>query len=219
MASSSNTVLDAVRKALGRTETPAQVPEPPAIPEPITRLVHSDFGLGEMFAARAKANAMKVELVELQELPAKLIAFLRDANLRTLALPNSALLEKIGLPAALREAGFELHLWGDLTLDALYDVDCAVTDVYRAVAETGSLVIRGSDQHGRSLSLVPAVHVVILEPKNIVPDLVDLFAESAKLERPSNLVIIGGPSKTADIELNLVTGVHGPGVVQAFVLK
>jgi L-lactate dehydrogenase complex protein LldG len=104
-----------------------------------------------------------------------------------------------------------------MTLDELYDFDCGVTDVYAGVAETGSLVIKHSPEHGRALSLVPAVHVAIVEPKNLVGDLVDLFE---KLGRDGGgATIITGPSKTADIEMDLVVGGHGPGKVQIYLLR
>ena len=56
--SESSDVLSKVRAALGRRETPKSVPAPPVIAEPITRLVHSDIGLGELFAKRAADNKM-----------------------------------------------------------------------------------------------------------------------------------------------------------------
>ena len=121
------------------------------------------------------------------------------------------------MPAALRGAGLEVRTWDRMTLDELYDFDAGVTDVYAAVAETGSLVIKHSPEHGRALSLVPAVHVAIVEPKNLVADLVDLFE---KLGRDGGgATIITGPSKTADIEMDLVVGVHGPGKVEIFLMK
>ena len=107
-----------------------------------------------------------------------------------------------------------------MTLDVLYDdFDCAVTDVQYAVAETASLVIKPSPAHGRGLSLVPLYHVAVLEPKQILPDLVDLFQKLAEEGAGSNVIMISGPSKTADIEMNVVTGVHGPNVVQVFLLN
>ena len=117
----------------------------------------------------------------------------------------------------LKRAGFDARTWDQMTLDELYDFDCGVSDVYAAVAETGSLVIKNSPEHGRALSLVPAVHVAIVEPKNLVADLVDLFE---KLGRDGGgATIVTGPSKTADIEMDLVVGVHGPGKVQIFLLR
>lgn len=210
-------VLKAVRKALGRSAPLQTAPVPPALPEPVIRLVPTDVGLPELFASRAKANKMGGDLLHVEEVAGRIVEFLRSKNVRRVAVPVSPLLEQSGVTAALRDGGFEVRAWSEMTLDELYDFDCAVTDVYRGVAETGSLVIRGSAAHGRALSLVPALHVAVVEPKNLLPDLLDLFEHLAGEGSP-NITLISGPSKTADIEMNLVTGVHGPGVVQVYVL-
>jgi L-lactate dehydrogenase complex protein LldG len=147
----------------------------------------------------------------------KVAEYLRGQGCKRIALPRSAFLERLNVVKGLAGLGFEARTWEQMTLDELYDFDCGVTDVYAAVAETGSLVIKNSAEHGRALSLVPAVHVAIVEPKNLVGDLVDLFE---KLGRDGGgATIITGPSKTADIEMDLVVGVHGPGKVQIFMLR
>ena len=98
----------------------------------------------------------------------------------------------------------------------LAHIDC---DVYAAVAETGSLVIRPNPHHGLAISLVPPIHIALVEPATIGPDLIDLL-EKIRLEpHPPNVTVITGPSKTADIEGALVTGVHGPGLVQVFLVR
>ncbi len=211
-------VLTKVRRALGRTGPLPAPPEPPPINEAISRLVRSDQSLAELFTARATASKMYVESVGSAALPEKLVAFFHKNNSRRVALSDSPLLEKLGVAAALRQAGLEPHSWSSLSLDQLYDMDGAVTDVFAAVAETGSLVVRSTPQHGRALSLVPPVHAALVEPGNLLPDLIDLFELLSKQSNRSGLTIISGPSKTADIELNLVTGVHGPGVVKAFLV-
>ena len=216
--SDANSVIEKVRTALGRTSRLTTAPVPPAIDEPITRLVHSDIGLPELFAKRASDNHMQVETVSPDDLGEKLVAFLRSKNCKRLALPESAFLEGLSVPGKLREAGFEVALWPEMTLDQLYEFDCGVTDVYCAVAETGSMVVQTSAKHGRSLSLVPPIHVAILEPKNFVADLVDLFEKLTREGTGSATSIISGPSKTADIEMSMVEGVHGPGLVKVFIL-
>lgn len=208
-----------IRRALGRSGPLADPPAPPKIDEPVVRLVHTDFGLPELFARMARQNQMDVEGIFVDQLLEKLVEFLRAKQCRKLALPVSPFLKKLGVPAGLREAGFDVRLWDELTADETYDFDCGITDAYAAVAETGSIVIRATPQHGRAISLVPPIHVAILQPRDFVGDLVDLMARLRKDGLTSGTVIISGPSKTADIEMSLVTGVHGPGVVKVFLLQ
>jgi L-lactate dehydrogenase complex protein LldG len=215
MDQTNNPVLDRVRRALGRTEPLKTPPTPPAIREPVARLVHSDIGLPELFARRAADNKMHVDFAG----AGRVVAFLQAKGLKRIALPVSPVLERLGIAPALREAGIDARTWDQMTLDELYDVDASVTDVTYAVAETGSLVIKSSAQHGRALSLVPLVHVAIVEPRNCIPDLLDLMEILGREGVGNNVTIVTGPSKTADIEGALVVGVHGPGEVQVFVLQ
>lgn len=213
-------VLQKVRRSLGRSAPLSTPPIPPMLDEPLIRLVLSDIGLPELFAKKAEENKIAVERLRVDDLHERLVTFLKERFVQSVALPRSKFLERIGVPQALRDAHLGVKLWDEMTLDELYDVDAGVTDVWKVVAETGSLVIKPSPEHGRALSLVPPLHVAIVEPKNCVGDLIDLFEliEREKTER-SAFHIISGPSKTADIEMNLVTGVHGPGKVKVFLLK
>lgn len=211
-------VLERVRRALGRREGLKEAPIPPQLPEHIVRLVQSEIGLAELFARRAEENKMHVVGVRVEELVAKVGEYLRGEECRRIALPKSGFLERLNVVKGLGAMGFEARVWTEMTLDELYEYDCGVTDVYAAVAETGSLVVRSSADHGRALSLVPAVYVAIVEPKNLLADLVDLFEKMGR-DGGGGATIITGPSKTADIEMDLVVGVHGPGKVQVFMLK
>ena len=215
------TVLEKVRRALGREKPLDHAPVPPVIDEPITRLVHTEIGLPELFATRAAEMKMKVAPVTPDAIAAQLVTFLRENNCRKIAVSLSPLMQRLSIAASLVKAGFDTHTWDQLTLDEVYDgYDCAVTDVTYAVAETGSLVVQPHAGQGRGLSLVPLIHVAIVEPKNLVPDLVDLMEKLSwdGISR-SNIILITGPSKTADIEMNVVTGVHGPNIVKVFVLQ
>ena len=187
-------VLSRVRRSLGRTATSTTPPVPPVITEHITRLVHSDIGLPELFARHADENKMHPEMAYPEEVAQKVVDLLKAKGLHKVALPDSPFLEKLGIPAKLREAGLDVKLWSELTLDSSYEVDAGVTDVTFAVAETGSIVIRATAQHGRAISLVPPVHVAIVEPKNCVADLIDLMAILGKQGVGTNVTIISGPS-------------------------
>jgi L-lactate utilization protein LutC len=62
-------------------------------------------------------------------------------------------------------------------------------------------------------------HIAFVERGQFLPDMLDLFARLANDPDRSNVILISGPSKTADIEMNVVTGVHGPNVVCTFILQ
>jgi L-lactate dehydrogenase complex protein LldG len=134
-------------------------------------------------------------------------------------LADSPFLQKLGLLAAIESANIEAKNWNQITLDELYDFDAGLTEVYAAVSEIGGLVVRASASHGRALSLVPPIHIAIVEPKNFLPDLVDLLQKMSADGIASSTSIITGPSKTSDIEMTLVVGVHGPTTVKVFILS
>jgi L-lactate utilization protein LutC len=66
---------------------------------------------------------------------------------------------------------------------------------------------------------LPPLHVAVAGREQILPDLFDLFDGRLAADRlPASVSIITGPSKTGDIELRLVTGVHGPGEIHVVVI-
>jgi L-lactate dehydrogenase complex protein LldG len=78
------------------------------------------------------------------------------------------------------------------------------------LADTGSVVLAASPAEPRARSLLPDRHVTVLREDRILPGLAELFAALGG-ELPSALAIVSGPSRSADIEQRLTTGVHGPG--------
>ena len=80
------------------------------------------------------------------------------------------------------------------------------------LADTGSVVLAASDEESRANSLLPDVHVTLLDENRILPGIEELF-EAVGEALPSALAIVTGPSRSADIEQMLAVGVHGPGEV------
>ena len=99
-----------------------------------------------------------------------------------------------------------------------FDADMSVTGVHAAIAETGSLVICAEPGSPRLASLAVPVHVAVVRESQVLPDLLDWADWQQTVAASTGQVLISGPSKTADIELNLVTGVHGPGEVHVILL-
>jgi len=209
-----------IARKLGRDRVPDAVPPPPAVDERVARLVATDGDLVGRFVATANAAKMHAEPIHEGELAGRLVAFAREHRLATLVVTRCELFDRLGVLPALRDAGIDAVAWDETTLDASYEADAGLTDVWAAVAETGSLVLRASTGHGRAASLVPAVHVAVVRRDQVVADLIDLMRHLDATEggTAGGVILVTGPSKTADIEMNLVVGVHGPGEVYVFVV-
>ena len=90
-------------------------------------------------------------------------------------------------------------------------IDAGLTRARSAIAATGSLVLWPGPGEPRLLSLVPPVHIVLLDSTAIHADLhAAMTAEGWAGALPTNALLVSGPSKTADIQQTLAYGAHGP---------
>ena len=99
-----------------------------------------------------------------------------------------------------------------------------ITGADYCLAETATLVMASGPGRPRAVSLVPSIHVAVISLEQIIANLTELYAllrqdENGAPGALSNcLTFITGPSKTADIELNMVHGAHGPRELHLLVL-
>ena len=96
--------------------------------------------------------------------------------------------------------------------------DLGLTVATAAVASTGSVAQSSEDVGGRSVSLLPRVHWCLVPASCIVASTSEVFLPARDRGLPSNLVLVTGPSKSADIEQIIVTGVHGPVALELTVI-
>lgn len=102
------------------------------------------------------------------------------------------------------------------------DAQACITDCEVAIARTGSLMFSSRQNHGRVASIYFPVHIVVLRPQQIVADIEDglkFLRLKYKDQLPSMINLNTGPSRTADIEKTLVTGIHGPKEVFCFLMN
>lgn len=105
------------------------------------------------------------------------------------------------------------------TLRMMGSAGLGVTGADAALADTGSLVLLAGPGRGRLVSALPPVHVALVPIDRLTPDLAGLIeARPGLLDESSNAVVITGPSRTADIEMTLTHGVHGPKHVYALLI-
>jgi L-lactate utilization protein LutC len=93
----------------------------------------------------------------------------------------------------------------------LFDFEVGITRAQAAIAETGTLVLDSSCERNRLVSVVPPVHIAIVPASRIYATLAEVLAMlQGGSEVSPAITFITGPSRTADIELTLTIGVHGP---------
>lgn len=124
------------------------------------------------------------------------------------------------LPALPFDAGacISAPIFGDSPPADLARADVGVTGCDAAIAETGSLVLFSGQGKSRLVSLLPPVHVALLDRNRLCFTMAEFFAWHAdRLRTCTACTVITGPSRTADIELTLTLGMHGPARVVVIV--
>ena len=130
------------------------------------------------------------------------------------------------LPAALkrRKRVESVHVWdeklGQENVDAAFVATYGITYATAGIAESATVVQPTSPKCGRAISLLPLVHIAVVDAASIQPTMFEVMQgleEGDKL--PSQVCFISGPSATADIELVRVEGVHGPMYVHYVIVE
>jgi len=106
--------------------------------------------------------------------------------------------------------------------DSLPDCDVSITGCEYLVARTGSMVLSAAQPGGRTTSVYAPIHICIAYNRQLlfdVKDALQFMKEKYKDNFPSFVTFATGPSRTADIEKTLVTGVHGPKEVYCFLVE
>jgi L-lactate dehydrogenase complex protein LldG len=131
-----------------------------------------------------------------------------------------------GVAAALQSAGID-RVDHDVPVDGRLEhqlgysqVDVGVTGAHAALAESGSIVLVHGEGRPRLASLVPEVHIVLLELAVLERTLAHWAGKNPTLAGDTtNLVVVTGPSRTGDIEQQLNLGVHGPRHLHIVMIK
>lgn len=203
--------------ALRERHRPARRAPHPGARDDVVRQVAAGQDLVACFSHSATRMGCKLHAATSESVAACVVRLLVDFGARSIWLDP--------LLTDLRFDGFAIARdlpppAGPARDDALFDIDAAVTGVTLAIAETGSLVCESGPRRPRGATLIPPLHIAVVRVEQIVPDVADAIASLAgRPQQPANAVLITGPSKTADVEGVLVTGVHGPAQVHVVLLN
>jgi L-lactate dehydrogenase complex protein LldG len=150
-------------------------------------------------------------------------ALLQQKQIRHLACGTAVSEHAPSLYAALCEQT-QVHVYDEAIEQLKHllftDIDAGLTFCRSGIAETGSLILWPTPQEPRLLSLVPAIHIAILDATTLHDDLYQaMHSEGWAKGMPTNALLISGPSKTADIQQTLAYGAHGPKELIIFLLE
>jgi L-lactate dehydrogenase complex protein LldG len=191
-------------------------------------------GAGDDLCARLaeEVNAVGGQAFAVSDLKAageQLQRLLAEEDVASAVCWRHEVLDRLNLRERLAAAGVERFDRDRLALlstaeqrQVLLACDVGITSCDCAIAETGTLMMVARPGQERVASLLPPMHIAVVERRQIVPDLIDAFdllREQGLDQLASNVTFITGPSKTGDIELQLTTGVHGPGKWRVIVVE
>jgi L-lactate dehydrogenase complex protein LldG len=180
------------------------------------------------FAARLSALMGQVHEANAPESAARsVVAIAREHGATRFLSWDDGELGCPGLVGLLEGAGLS-RVWHDLSathdqrqreLLPLDTVAIGLTGAVAGIADTGGVVVTSGPGRGRLVSLLPPVHVALLRRGRVFASLPALLRAMPGLAgQCSNLVVIAGPSRTADIEMTLTLGMHGPKAVHVILL-
>lgn len=173
----------------------------------------SRTSLAEMFRENLTAIGGSCIVVNEREQAADIIReILRSKDAKQIAVSDAVLIKE------LTHELNDVSILDNATKDELFNCDAGITGVQWGMAETGTLVLESnSKERNRLASLVPPVHIAVLEARNIRQRMSEVLAEIST-EESRAVTFITGPSRTSDIELTLAIGVHGPAELHVIII-
>ena len=198
-----NPVIENVRRSLGRA---SQTPTGQRPASHHARQAKSiDVEIESFLSEIKKLSGVGRSLVP-SDIDAELKALIQEQNIRRATVWETPHLRQLGITEILHSLGVEL-ISPNADKHEMATCDLGVTEAEYLLPETGTLVLRSSAGKPRAVSLLPRVHLAIVRPQMLRADLHQVFDEA---KDDHYLVFITGPSRTADIELTVTLGVHGP---------
>jgi L-lactate dehydrogenase complex protein LldG len=207
----SNPMIENIRHSLGRTAQSPINPRPAIYP---SRCPESEDFEMDRFLNEVKLLSGAGQRIAPSDVSKALKSLVSECNIRKATFWHTPLFEKLGFQSILLDLGVDLVS----PVASKHDMalcDLGITEADFLLPETGTLVLRSSAEKPRAVSLLPRIHLAIVRPGMLRADMHQVFAEA---KDSPYLVFITGPSRTADIELTVTLGVHGPKALHVWAL-
>jgi len=159
-------------------------------------------------------------LAKAEEAAPYILRLLDKKEAKRVLLDHDALLEELNIKGALLERGIEV-LDGEGDIEHFKELDVGITGAIAAVADSGTLLLGGAPRGiWQWASLLPEIHIALIRVDQIRPELESAFLDlkEARVRGSEEFVWITGPSRTADIAITLLMGMHGPRELHALIV-
>lgn len=198
-----NPVIENIRRSLGRTDQTPLDPRPAIYGSRLPESLDSESArfleeVGKLSGVGQKLSPTSVDTA--------LQTLVREKNIHRATAWETPYLRQLGITEILSSLGVDL-VSPNADKHDMALCELGVTEADYLLPETGTLVLRSSAMQPRAVSLLPRIHLAIVRPDMLRPDMHQVFAEARD---GHYLLFITGPSRTADIELTVTLGVHGP---------
>lgn len=205
-----------ILERLRSRQTPFPGINPPDTYQPMTPMTVDEAGLLARFVSEAEALSSIIHQPTGEAQAIQAILEILGADETVLAWEWSSI-PLPGLSSALEAAHISVASPRDP------GVRVGISGATAALAATGSLVLSSGKGQYRTTSLLPPVHIAVITRSQIVPNLEHWIRDQRAVGLPafqqaSNTIIISGPSRTADIAMELILGMHGPGELHIIIV-
>ncbi len=196
-----------------------------AMPDTIPAKTYSRTAKIEKLKTLMEAMRTEVHITDASDWIRPLESILKQRALKSLLYPpQTALGEALEKHCENDAGGLPQLIPYDTEIEdfkaKLFTIDAGITTVAGAIADPGALILWPTDKEPRLMSLVPSIHIAVLKADNIYSSFLEAMqAGNWSTKMPTNVVLISGPSKTADIEMTLAFGVHGPRELIVLILE
>jgi L-lactate dehydrogenase complex protein LldG len=213
-------------RIFARLATGSQQASVPIVkPAPIPAKTYNQAQKIEKLKTLMEAMRTEVHVTDAQNWIHQLEEILKSRELKSLVYPpRTALGDRLASIWEKGASGLPQLIPYDKEIEdfkeQLFTIDAGITPVAGAIADPGALILWPSENEPRLMSLVPSIHIAVLEADKIFSSFLEAMQHgkwAAKM--PTNIVLISGPSKTADIEMTLAFGVHGPRELIVLILE
>ena len=208
-------VRTALEQGSGEERTAAHEVAAPVPATPAARRAE----LGSRFVRELEAvNGRIIEVASAGDAIEKIAALARELKAKSALSAEALTADLAWLNAELERHGLEIIRTGPVARDELTRMrrhtarcDLGIIEADYAIAASGTIALIANAMRPRSVSLLPPISIIILHIDRILPDLATLMRTVGPEVVSNNpMVLITGPSRTADIEKRIVLGVHGP---------